>query len=268
MKIKTYIIDAFTNEPFKGNPAGVCFLDNSLDITTMQSIASELNLAETAFLLQTNSDQFSIRYFTPTVEIPFCGHATLASSKFLLEYLGLSEVSFTTHYNLRLHAKKEADYIAMKFPLYDTVPYKANQELYDAFGIDNAIATRFCDDLRMLLIEVEDNRKLIAIQPDFVKALAATDKFRNVIVTAKSKDKEYDFYSRCFCPWIGIDEDPVTGASHTILAKYWGSILAKSEMRAYQSSKRGGYMNLKIIDEQTLEVTSNAKIILEGLMEV
>ncbi len=269
MKIRTFIIDAFTNEPFKGNPAGVCLLDRQIDVTTMQGIASELNLSETAFLLQNESSpsEFSIRYFTPTVEIAFCGHATLASSKLVLERLKLPKVEFTTHHNLKLSAVTDDKYIAMKFPLYDTVAHKVNHAMYEAFEINSPVSTRFSKDLNVLLIEVKDNETLLAIKPDYNKALMEGT-FNNLIVTARSKDHEYDFYSRCFCPWIGIKEDPVTGASHSVLAKYWGDILGKKEMVAYQSSKRGGFMKLKIISIAELEVRSNAQIILEGLMEV
>jgi PhzF family phenazine biosynthesis protein len=268
MRIRTFIVDAFTRDSFKGNPAGVCLLDTQLDAPTMQSIASELNLSETAFLLETGTNAFAVRYFTPTVEIPFCGHATLAASKIVFEYEKLTEVSFMTFYNLHLSAKKEDDSIAMKFPLYDTVAYEVPEDLLDALGIEHALSTRFNHDLKMVLIEVEDNTALLAVKPNFTKALLVTDKLNNAIVTARSNDNVYDFYSRCFCPWIGINEDPVTGAAHTILAKYWGDILAKSEMKAYQSSLRGGYLHLKIISQTELEVRSDAKIMLEGVMEI
>jgi PhzF family phenazine biosynthesis protein len=269
MKLRTFIIDAFTDELFKGNPAGVVLLDKELDAATMQSIASEINLSETAFLLQSlsNKSDFSIRYFTPTVEIAFCGHATLASSKLILHRLGLSNVDFTTHHNLKLSAMSDGKHIAMKFPLYDTVEYKPNQALYDAFGITNPVATQFSKDVNMLLVEVKDNNAVKAISPDYAKALTAGS-FNNLIITARSTDNEFDFYSRCFCPWIGINEDPVTGASHTVLAKYWGDILGKKEMSAWQSSKRGGYLNLKIVSDTELEVRSNAQIVFEGTMDL
>ncbi len=270
MKIKTFIIDAFTDEPFRGNPAGVCLLETELSETVMQSIASEINLSETAFLLpaQAETNHFSIRYFTPTIEIPFCGHATLASSKVALDYLGMPAVDFTTHYGLQLSALKDGGGIAMKFPLYDTEPTETNPELLHAFGITHPLAIRWAKDVKMLLVEVADKETLLSLQPDYEKALRATHGLNNLIVTTRSWDNPYDFYSRCFCPWIGINEDPVTGASHAVLAKYWGQKLNKTDMKAYQLSKRGGYLNLTIVTDNVLEVRSNAKIMLEGNMAI
>ncbi|MEO7046525.1 MAG: PhzF family phenazine biosynthesis isomerase, partial [Ferruginibacter sp.] len=220
----------------------------------------------TAFLKQSeNSDKdYSVRYFTPTVEIDFCGHATLASAKLVLHYLDKPFVNFTTFQNLKINATSQGEKIKMKFPLYDTIDYVANTELYEAFGIKNPIATKFVKELDMLIIEVSDKATLIEINPNFTRAIKSSDSLKEVVVTAKSQDTEYDFYSRCFCPWIGIDEDPVTGASHSVLAKYWSAILGKTEMLAYQASKRGGFMQLKIISDTELEVISNAKIIFEG----
>ena len=137
----------------------------------------------------------------------------------------------------------------MKFPLYDTIEYKPNKQLYSAFAITNPISARFAKDLDMLIIEVEGKQTLLDIQPNFQKSIESSNVIKEVVITAKSEDKEYDFYSRCFCPWIGIDEDPVTGASHSVLAKYWGNILEKKEMSAYQLSKRGGFLKLKIVNE-------------------
>ncbi|GAA0890744.1 PhzF family phenazine biosynthesis protein [Fulvivirga kasyanovii] len=271
MKISTYIIDAFTDEAFKGNPAGVCLAESQLPDKTMQAIAGELNLSETAFLLQNEQDKnvFSIRYFTPTVEIPFCGHATLASAKLVLDVLKNDQVEFVTGHALHLFAWPETGgRIKMKFPLYETVDYQTDNSLYHALGISFPVNTRFAKALDMLLIEVENKQLLESLTPDYPQLLASTDTVKEVVVTAKSDDDEYDFYSRCFCPWIGINEDPVTGAAHSVLAKYWGNLLDKKEMKAYQVSKRGGYLQLKITSDTELEVISQAHVVLEGTMHV
>jgi PhzF family phenazine biosynthesis protein len=268
--MKVFIIDAFTNKAFKGNPAGICLVESELTVETMQAIATELNLSETAFLQQSKSNDtdYAIRYFTPTVEIDFCGHATLASAKLILHHLGKPFVNFTTFQNLKINAKSEWDNINMKFPLYDTIDYAPSKELYEAFGIDKPIATKFSKQLAMLVIEVTDKATLFSIQPDFIKAVQSSDHIKEVVVTAKSQDAEYDFYSRCFCPWIGINEDPVTGAAHAVLAKYWGNILNKTEMVAYQASRRGGFMKLRITSDTELEVVSNAVVVFEGTMNI
>ena len=268
--MKVFIIDAFTEQPFKGNPAGVCLLEKEISVETMQSIATELNLSETAFLRQSSRDHthYSIRYFTPTVEIAFCGHATLASSKLVLHNLGKNRVDFITFHGLKLSAVSEGESIKMKFPLYETVDYIPNQTLYEAFGITDVKASKFAVSLDMLIIEVADKETLLSLQPDFMKAIGTSDTIKELVVTARSENHEYDFYSRCFCPWIGINEDPVTGASHTVLAKYWGDILGKTEMRAYQCSQRGGFMNLKVISDSELEVVSKAVIVFEGIVHL
>ena len=267
MKIKTFIIDSFTSEPFKGNPAGVCLLDTEISVSTMQAIASELNLSETAFIMQdpTGDTKFFIRYFTPTVEINFCGHATLAAAKLILHRLKKEQVIFTTYHQLVITAISEGETIKMEFPLYDTVEYPHNKKLYDAFGIKEPISSRFSKELRMLIIEVKDEETLVNIQPNYEAALASTTELKGLAITCIAKSSSvYDFYSLGFWPWVGINEDPVTGAAHSVLAKYWGNKLHKTEMQAYQLSKRGGAMKLKIMNDHQLEVISNAHIVLEG----
>jgi predicted PhzF superfamily epimerase YddE/YHI9 len=126
MRIKTFIVDAFTNTPFKGNPAGVCLLEEAIKDETMQSIATALNLSETAFLLKTENNHFAIRFFTPTVEVVFCGHATLAASKVILDKFNTKTVDFTTDKGLQLNATLENESIKMLFPLYETTEYRSN----------------------------------------------------------------------------------------------------------------------------------------------
>jgi len=262
MKIQTYIVDAFTDKPFKGNPAGVCLLDKSINVELMQSIAAELNISVTAFLIKTKKNNYSVRYFTPIVEIDFCGHATLASSKIILE--SLNNVCFTTYKGLKLNANRENEYIKMKFPLYDTIEYNPSQELYDSFGIERPVSTRFAKELNMLIIEIKDKRSLLNIKPNYQKAIKSTNTIKEVVITTRSEDEAYDFYSRTFCPWNGINEDSVTGASHSVLAKYWSDILNKKEMSAFQLSSRGGFLKLLVTNDKELEVRSNARIIFEG----
>ncbi len=262
--IQIFIVDSFTDKPFQGNPAGVCLLEESTTEEMMQSIANELNLSETVFLLPTESNQYRLRYFSPIVEVDFCGHATLAASKVIFEKFNDETVEFITHKGLQLTATLENEAINMSFPLYQTTEYTPNKKLLDAFGLEDEVSTRFSKDLDMLIIEVKDKQTLLNINPDFQKAIESSDSIKEVVITTKSEDKDYDFYSRCFCPWIGINEDPVTGAAHSVLAKYWGDILNKKAMSAFQLSKRGGYLNLNIVSDNVLEVRSNAKIVFRG----
>lgn len=263
--MKTFLIDAFTDKPFSGSPTPVCLPEKPLGDATMQAIAAEFNFAETVFVTPTGDNNFSIRYFTPTIEIAFCGHATLASAKLLLDRFGYGSVHFATIENLRLSAEKDGSQVLLHFPLYGTSAYAPSAGLLAAFGILNPIAVRLSKDLEMVLIEVENKDALLAVAPDFTKAVSAPDKIVEVVVTAKSDDSDYDFYSRCFCPWMGIDEDPVTGSSHCVLAKYWGEKLGITELKAYQLSARGGYLDLTVKGDK-LEIRSNGVIILEGNM--
>lgn len=269
MQIETYIINAFTNKAFSGNPAGVCIVDSTINEKVMQKIAAQLNLSETAFLIKnTDGEDYLIRYFTPIVEIDFCGHATLASAKLVIDRLNKKAVNFITGKGLKILANKQDNFIRMEFPLYQTVDYNVNKNLISAFGIEEFSSFQFCEELDMLLIEVLDKQTLLNISPDFQKAIESSKKIKEVVITTKSEDDNYDFYSRCFCPWIGINEDPVTGASHSVLAKYWSNKLSKSELSAYQLSKRGGFLNLKILGEEKLEVLSEAQIVLEGQINI
>lgn len=268
MKIKTFIVDAFTDKAFKGNPAGVCLLDEPIESILMQSIANELNLSETAFITKIKDEKFNIRYFTPTTEIGFCGHATLASAKVLITKQNKNHIAFNTFHNLKISAENEGQCIKMNFPLYGTIDYSVPQELYDAFGINDPVGKGWAKELDMLVIEVESKQILEGLQPNFEKAIQSSDEIREVVVTSRSTNKEYDFYSRCFCPWVGINEDPVTGAAHSVLAKYWGDKLNTSCLNAYQVSRRGGHMKLNITSNNTLDVRSNAVITFEGEFEL
>ncbi|WP_205503863.1 PhzF family phenazine biosynthesis protein [Rufibacter psychrotolerans] len=268
MQIKTYIIDAFTKEAFKGNPAGVCLLEEPLPINQMQAIATELNLSETAFLVPVAQAvaTFSIWYFTPTVEIAFCGHATLASAKLVLEKLALEQVTFITHHNLVLQAVKEAEAILMQFPLFDYQPQPVLPALFEALGLPASEHLYFSDALQLLILEVPDKETLQQLTPNFAQLLNSTEIAKGLAVTTRSPDAEFDFYSRCFWPWVGINEDPVTGSAHSVLARFWSDRLQKTELHAFQLSSRGGYLHLTIKDAHTLEVRSQAQMVLEGVL--
>jgi PhzF family phenazine biosynthesis protein len=266
MKIRTFVVDAFTKEPFHGNPAGVCLLDQPIDSAVMQQIASELNHSETAFIhLKPNEvGQLPIRYFTPTVEVPLCGHATLASSKIVLEKLGYGHVHFLTHFQLGLSARKSEMGITMKFPLYDTKPYQPKKEMLQVLGLPPTQSGRLAGEIGMLLLPVSDAAVLKKIAPNFDALKNSDPDINELVVTCPSPDAAFDFYSRCFCPWIGINEDPVTGVAHSVLAKYWSELLSKKELKAFQASARGGYLELSVKSDTELEITSQAHIVLEG----
>jgi PhzF family phenazine biosynthesis protein len=263
-KIRTFIIDAFTDESFKGNPAGVCLLEESLSEETMQNIAAELNLSETAFIKLVRRNEYTIRYFTPTTEVPFCGHATLASCKLLLTRFDLKEVIFTTKHHLDINAYQENGQISMHLPLYHLIEFTPSSKLLSALQLTDISYCGFNTDLHMALIVSESPASIRSVVPDYAALVRAPDHIKEVVITSPSDDPKYDFISRCFCPWIGINEDPVTGATHTILSSYWGGRLNKNTFMAYQASKRGGSMKIEILDSNRILITSNAVIVLEG----
>lgn len=268
-EIDTYIVDSFTDQPFKGNPAGVCILKDELSDSEMLTIAKELGLSETAFVRKINeSEAFSIRFFSPVMEIPLCGHATLASSKVLFERTGQHLISFVNCHNLRLPIECTDEYIKMEFPIYNTVPQEVPVELLYALGIDEVNNSVYNDETRILLLEIHSAELLKNLTPDFDKLNESHDEINGVLVTAQSTKEKYDFESRYFWPWSGTNEDPVTGGTHTFLAKYWGKKLNKSKMNSFQCSERTGFMEVELLDEHRMTIKSSAQIVLQGTLRI
>ncbi|MEX0906324.1 MAG: PhzF family phenazine biosynthesis protein [Balneolaceae bacterium] len=268
--IETYIVDSFTDEPFKGNPAGVCILKQKLKDDTMLSIAGELGLSETAFITKTGrSNSYNIRYFSPVMEIPLCGHATLASSKIVFDKDDtLDEIRFHTIQDLDLQIQKDRDMIIMEFPVYETMPAEAPELLLKALGIDEILNCEYNEETKILLLEIEDSRYLSKLKPDFAALYRSHDSINGVLITAPSAREGFDFESRYFWPWSGTNEDPVTGGTHTFLTKYWSKRLGKTRMKSFQCSGRTGFMEVELIGNQKLLITSMASIIFEGRLRI
>jgi PhzF family phenazine biosynthesis protein len=262
--MKTFIVDSFTDQPFKGNPAGVCLAESPLSAETMLLIAQELNLSETAFIRPLEaSGAFAIRFFSPKMEIPLCGHATLASAKVMLSARGLSEVRFMNIQGLTLATRALGDSIIMEFPAYETAPAHAPEALIAALGISAITNAVYNAETKILLLEIADPRELASLTPDYAALYRAHDSINGVLVTAASSDGAYDFHSRYFWPWSGTDEDPVTGGTHTFLTPYWALRLGKRRMRSFQSSRRTGFMEVELADRKVL-IQGQATIVLEG----
>ena len=201
------------------------------------------------------------------MEIPLCGHATLASSAVLFERLGVLQVDFRNINDLLLTARSVEDGITLEFPIYDTGPATAPQALLDALGLREIVNVVYNEETSILMLEIEDKDVLAGLAPDFQALAASHDSINGVLVTAPSGDDGYDFHSRYFWPWSGTNEDPVTGGTHTFLAPYWMARLGRRRLRSFQSSKRSGFMDLEI-DGQTLYITSQAQIVLAGEMRL
>ena len=267
MKIKTFIVDAFTDQPFKGNPAGVCIVENELEDAMMLSIAKELGLSETAFLKKNKVENYySIRYFSPKMEIPLCGHATMASSKVIFSIdNGIDKITFKNIQDIELVITKSPDNdIIMLFPIYETEPAIYSTKLTTALGIETVKNCEYNKETNILILEIEDCEVLRKLKPNFEELYKSNDTINGVLVTALSKKKDFDFESRYFWPWSGTNEDPVTGGTHTFLIKYWSKRIGKSKMKSYQCSERSGFMEVELIEDKKMTIKSNAKIILEG----
>lgn len=247
MKLNFRVVDAFAEQAFKGNSAGVCLLDSPIDDSSMQNIAAEINSAETAFLLKV-ADRYRLRWFTPAVEIDLCGHATLASAHILwTEHYARPEVPiyFDTKSG-ELTAKQLPDgWIQLNFPAITSAPIE-NPRLSAAIG---AQPTAISMTHHTIIAELSSEQEVRSLKPDFASILALG--VHGVIVTAIGSGK-YDFVSRFFAPAVGINEDPVTGSAHCALGPYWQKRLSKSEFLAYQASARGGEMRVTVADKRVL----------------
>ncbi len=254
-------VDAFTNTPFAGNPAAVCVLPTVQDDNWMQNVAQEMNLSETAFLVK-QDDGFNLRWFTPMLEVPLCGHATLASAHVLWSQGHLSSgeaARFFTKSGV-LIAKQQGEWIELDFPANHSQAIANPPELSEALGIP--CKSVFQNTLGYL-VEVESEDLVRQMQPNFqqLKTLSVA----KVIVTSLTcPDSQYDFISRFFAPGVGINEDPVTGAAHCCLAPFWRDRLGKNEFLAYQASSRGGVVKVCYTGGDRVYLSGKAVTVMRG----
>jgi PhzF family phenazine biosynthesis protein len=252
-------VDAFTDRPFAGNPAAVCLLPSTGDPVWMQQVAQEMNLAETAFLVG-RPDGFDLRWFTPTIEVDLCGHATLASAHVLWEEgrLKANEIArFHTRSGV-LTAARRGDLIWLDFPSTPPEPASPPAEIARGLGVAPRYVGRTCFDY---LVELESEDQVRALAPDFstLKQLGV----RGVIVTARSSNGSCDFVSRFFAPGAGIDEDPVTGSAHCGLAPFWAGRMGKKELIGHQISQRGGVVRVRLEGDR-VQLGGHAVTVLRG----
>ena len=259
MEISLYQIDAFASKLFEGNPAAVCPLDEWLPDDTMQAIAAENNLSETAFFVPTGSG-FHIRWFTPVSEVDLCGHATLASAYVLFDILNYQNdrIEFKSRSGL-LAVARENEWLVMDFPAQPPEPCEVPEEIAAAFAASPAECLKSED----LLVVFAHEKDIESADPDF-ELLKKLDS-RGVIITAGSK--RYDFVARFFAPRYGIPEDPVTGSAYTQLAPYWASKTGLTKFSAKQLSARGGELDCELVDDRVL-IAGKAVKYLEGKIEV
>jgi PhzF family phenazine biosynthesis protein len=263
MGVKTmeyYIVDAFTDELFKGNPAGVCLLDEWPEDAVMQSIAGENNLAETAFVVK-RADHFDLRWFTPETEIDLCGHATLASAFVISGFVepAIQKMDFHTMSGI-LTVEKKKDLFEMNFPARMPRAIPVTKQMQEAVGATVLEAYLSRD----MLLVLESEQQVQDLRPDFPLISRLPDCFA-LIVTARGQS--VDFVSRFFAPNAGIPEDPVTGSSHSTLIPFWANKLQKEKMIARQLSKRGGTLYCENIGDRVL-IAGKATLYLKGKIVV
>jgi predicted PhzF superfamily epimerase YddE/YHI9 len=243
-----FVVDAFTDRPFAGNPAAVCLLaDRWPDDRAMQAVAAEMNLSETAFTWRRSDGVFPLRWMTPGVEVALCGHATLATAHVLWD-TGAAPAGEAIRFDTLsgvLTATRRGDEIELDFPAVPAAPTDPPPGLVEAVGAAPRFVGRNQFDY---LLELGSASELRTLRPDFGR-LAAVD-CRGVIVTASSDDRNFDFFSRFFAPAAGVNEDPVTGSAHCCLAVYWAGKLGRAEMVGYQASARGGVVRVAVAGDR------------------
>lgn len=260
MRARIIQVDAFTDVAFRGNPAAVCLPGEEVPEAWMQAVAAEMNLSETAFVWRSASG-FCIRYFTPVVEVPLCGHATLASAHVLWEenlVRNYEEITFQAKSGT-LHARRDEDWTCLDFPAYAVQKVELPGGLAEALGAQPGSVWSVAES--GYLVELPSEATVRNLQADM--ALLRNGKFGPVSVTARAESESYDFVSRFFWPEGGIDEDPVTGVAHCSLGPYWAERLEKTELVGHQVSQRGGIVRVRVRG-QRVDILGQAVTVMRG----
>ncbi len=253
-------VDAFTDQPYQGNPAGVCILDEPAIYSWMQHVAREMNVSETAFLVKAE-EGYEIRYFTPLTEVPICGHATLSSAHILWEQ-GLVGEDDAIVFHAKagvLRASNEDSWVCLDFPARPVTPSDSPKGFKEALGTVPKDVYRI--EAGGFLAELESDDAIRALRPNF--ELMRQGDFGGIVATAKSTSPLVDFVSRYFHPEIGINEDPVTGVAHCSLAPFWSEKLGKAELDCYQASARGGFLKVRAKDNR-VDILGKAVTVIRG----
>ncbi|MGE5677980.1 MAG: PhzF family phenazine biosynthesis protein [Pseudomonadota bacterium] len=272
MKIPVYQVDAFTSHAYKGNPAAVCLVDRWLEDKAMQDIAAELNLSETTFVCPEGhgnpeeAEKYSIRWFAPRTEVSLCGHATLAASKVIFDCLGFTggKIIFDSASGI-LESRRHIKGFTLDFPKDEPAEPGPVSDILEAMGIEKYKDIFYGRNTGKLVVRMYGADEVRSLRPDFerMKSVKACFPVKGVGVTAEG-DGEYDIVSRYFNPWAGVNEDPVTGSVHTVLAPYWSQVLGRKELKAWQASLRGGELLIKVLEGGRLEFIGDAVVVLKG----
>jgi len=263
------VVDAFTDTPFGGNPAAVLVLEQTLSDRAMQTIAAEMNLSETAFVYPLDETGARlIRWFTPADEVPLCGHATLASARVLQEDGQVFPLRFTSASGpLHVHLEEDGR-LRLDFPADPPVEQSPPHGMMEALGLPESAAPQALCGRNLWLVRVSSEADVLGCTPNMT-ALKSVDagEAMGLAVTAPGDDPEVDFVSRFFAPWVGVNEDPVTGVAHTVLTPYWAGQLGMDEMEARQVSKRGGALRVRSVGDRA-HLMGHAVIVARGDIEL
>lgn len=260
--MKIWIVDAFTQHPFTGNPAGVVIFEQWPSDQLMQNIATELNFSNSAFVVPISEKEYHIRWFTPHSEAPLCGHATIAATKVLttLGYINQQEQIVFKSLSGELFVSYNEGLISLSLPQYQVQPLPLASKFLDILGVQ-PIFSGFSENCLFMELDPHD---LFALQPNL--QLLMQEPCRALIATSVSEDKKYDFLTRYFAPKVGIPEDPVCGSSYSRLVPYWSKKLSKDRMIGYSASKRGGVVHCNKLKNRVL-LSAHAVIIIEGKLD-
>ncbi|KAK7277657.1 hypothetical protein RJT34_22672 [Clitoria ternatea] len=289
--VKYYVVDAFTDSAFKGNPAAVCFLEDERDDKWLQAVAVEFNISETCYLTRIAHNHFRLRWFTPVFEVKLCGHATLAAAHTLFSYglvdsdviefetlsglltaKKISTIDITNASNLQSGKAHDGFYIELDFPVDPVTDINSNES--ETSQISGALNGASIVDIKRtqigdnLVVVVPSGSAVTELQPQIDAVVKCPG--RGIIVSGIAPPGSgFDFYSRFFCPKAGINEDPVCGSAHCALASYWGKKLGKCDFNAYQASPRGGILNIHLDDQnQRVLLRGKAVTVMEGCLLV
>lgn len=264
MAINYYLLDCFTNVKFKGNPTPVCLLETTLSAQMMLLLAQEFNAPVTAFVEpKSKNNAYPIRYFTSTGEIPACGHATLGASFILFNTTKSNQIIFETVEKIKLLTRQDKDLTFVEYPKFESVACTIPLAVETALGLKTSITHFFCNELESLFIELKSENEVRQLSPDFKLLRESSDNIKEVVIMSKAENQNYDFVLRSFCPWIGINEDPVTGSIHSVLGPYWQNRLNKTELTVFQASERSGLLFINV-HQGTVEIGGHNRIIIEG----
>ena len=251
--MKQYIVDAFTNQPFTGNPAAVCIMDQWPSEESMMKLAMENNLSETAFIVK-EEQGYHLRWFTPGTEVELCGHATLASSFVILNYIEPESDTVVFHtLSGALTVKRKGNLYEMDFPTFELKEIPVTDEMESAFGIRPVKAVLGLD----LICVFDSEEQVRKMEPDQMKLMQIEGRLQN----ATARGTDFDCVSRSFCPKVAVPEDPVCGSAHVQIADYWSQVLQKKEIDAYQASKRGGFLHCEKREDGRMAISGEAVLV-------